>query len=278
MYYKMMIVLIVVAGFNLAYGQEKVAEDLNKEPVAAEKVEQAQSKAEEKMEAGDDLKLPDKNTTEYWVLRSQTCTESIPFLTQLRSEKRGIVDLMVQFLKKTGKAQDFLKSGVKAPESPELLLKEIGDDKRYAEMGLDIPINPLDWEQAVEDAMRFVLYEGYLPTDLDGEDELEMIKQLCSQKERFCKKVRNELHETIREGLDIWFYLETIGQQEACDEFIHNQFEAEQLEKEQAQGEVKDHLTEQKLKRQEQQKQNIWQERQNRLRNRYYRGGYRTRY
>jgi hypothetical protein len=261
MYYKMMIVLIVVAGFNLAYGQEQAA---------AEKVEQIQGKTEEKMEAGDDLKLPDKNTTEYWVIRSQACTEFIPLLTQLRSEKKETVDLMIQFLKKIGKAQDFLKSGVKAPKSSELFFKEMGDDKIYAELGLDLPKKPLDWEQAIEDGMKFVLSEGYLPTNVAGEEELAMIKQLCAQKETYGKKVRKELHETIWEGLDIWFYLETIGQQEACEEFVHSQFEAEQLAKEQEGEQVKGERKEKEFQRREQQKQNVWQERQDRLRNRYY--------
>ena len=262
MRYKMMMMLIVVAGFNFAFAQESTEEK------AAEP--QVENKTEESSEMIDGLKLPNKESTEYWVIRSQTCTEFIPLLTQLRSEKKETVDLMIQFLKKTGKAQDFLKSGVEAPRSTELFYKEMGDDKMYAEMGIGLPKKKLDWNQAVEDGMKFVLSEGYNPTDVAGAEELAMIKQLCAQKEKYGKKVREELHETIWDGLDIWFYLETVGQQEACEEFVHTQLEAEYLAKEEKREQVKGARQEKELQRREQQKQNVWQERQNRLRNRYY--------
>lgn len=266
MYSKMMIVLIVIASFNLAFAQETAAE---KAP-EAQNAEEATVAAEESREAADDLKLPGKDTAEYWVIRSQTCTEFIPLMTQLRSEKKETVDLMIQFLKKIGKAQDFLKSGVKAPRSLELLFKETGEDTMYAEMGLELPEKQLDWDQSIEDAMRFVLSEGYNPTNVAGAEELAIIKQLCAQKEKYGKKVGKELDETIWEGLDIWFYLETIGQQEACDEFVHTQLEAQQEAIKKVGAEVKEYRQEKELLRREQQKQNIWQERQNRLRNRYY--------
>jgi hypothetical protein len=118
--------------------------------------------------------------------------------------------------------------------------------------------------------MQHVLYEGYLPTDVSGMDELNMIKKICAQKEQYGQKVRKEMRDTIQRCLNIWFYLETIGQQNACKEYIYLQQENERKAQEERIRQGRQTAAAIERQKRQQQAQNVWQQRQYRMQNRYY--------
>jgi len=184
------------------------------------------------MPAAPEVKLPSKDTVEYWVIRSQTLTEFVPYMTQKRTEFKETRKLMSEFLVSIGKGEDFLKSNVKAPDNPKLYHEVIGMGDRIAQADVNLPEKRLDWEPGVEFAMRIIMIEGYLPTHVADDEEFETIKQLCAQKEKYGQKVREELHGFVQECLDVWFYLDTIDKQAAYREYAFLVEEKERKEKE----------------------------------------------
>jgi hypothetical protein len=208
------LIAFMIAGLNIAFGAEKV-------PPAQEK------SIESKNEAAV-VKLPPKDSAQYWVLRSQTLTEFIPLLTKKRTEFENNAKLMSQYLEKSGKKQEFLDSKIKSPDSPELYAKAVGIADRMAKANIEIPEKSLTWEEAVELAMRLILNEGYLPADVSGEDELNTMKKICQQQETYGEKIRKELHGHVQKCMDIWFYLETLGKQQECKEYVRLEKEKQQ--------------------------------------------------
>ncbi|MCP4262845.1 MAG: hypothetical protein GY774_35850 [Planctomycetes bacterium] len=205
--------------------------------------------ADKDMAALAKVELPSKTTSEYWIIRTQTLTEFIPFLTQKRTEFRKISELISQFLVKTGKSQDFVRSGVKAPESAKLYREVLGIGERVAQVEVDLPDKMPTWEESVELAMRIIMTEGYLPTDVTDQEELLSIKRLCAQKEKYAQKVRKELHGLVQKSLNVWFYLETIDKQGAFREYAFLEKEKERKEKEEAVKEKQAQLREQRAGR-----------------------------
>lgn len=210
----MVLVAIVIAGLSVALGAENKPQAQNKSMASKDKVVVS--------------KLPSKDTAQYWVLRSQTMTEFIPLLTKKRTEFKSNSKLMSQYLKKIAKTQDFLDSGIKAPDSPELYAKAVGIADRMARANIEVPEKTLPWEQAVELAMTLIMNEGYLPTDVSGKEELKTIKKICAQKEEYGRKIRKELHGHVQKCMDIWFYLETLDKQQECKKYVRLEKEKQQ--------------------------------------------------
>ena len=214
------VIIVVVMAVGIVLGAETTTVGGDKNVVGKDMV------------AAPTLKLPSKDIAEYWVIRTQTMTEFIPFLTQKRSEFKETSELLAQFLVKIDKAQDFLNSGVKAPNDPKLYMEVIGVADRVAQVDVNLPEKPLTWEQSVELAMGIIMYDGYLPTDVADEEELQTIKRLCFQKEKYGKKVRKELRDLVQKCLNVWYYLDTIDKQAAFKEFAYLKKEMERKEKE----------------------------------------------
>ena len=231
-------------------------------------VENAEKRSEQS-EAPLEVKLPPKDSATYWVVRSQTMTELIPFLTKKRTEFKGHFKMITQYLDKIGKGEDFLRSGVKAPDTPEAYAKALGLSDKVAERRIEWPDKPLTWEQVVEFGMGHVLYEGYMPTDVSGEEEVEMIKKICKQKEKYGQKVRKEMREDVKRCLNIWTYLGTINKQEEAR--VYAFLEKEKLEKARQEEllRVRDYSREMRRQKIEAEKRNDWLRRQDRLNNRY---------
>lgn len=178
--------------------------------------------------------LPSKDTAEYWIIRTQTMNEFIPFMTEKRTEFRKTFKLISDFLVKIGKAQDFVKDGVKAPDDPKLHMEVLGLANRIAQADVQLPQKRASWEGSVELAMKVIMIEGYLPTDVADSEEFLTIKRLCAQQEKYGRKVRNELHDLVQKCLNVWFYLDTIDKQGAFREYKYLEEEKERQEKEKA--------------------------------------------
>jgi hypothetical protein len=224
------LVLVMLAMIELGAGIAAAGEDKNA--------------VDEKAAALEKMELPSKDSAEYWVIRTQTMTEFIPFMTQKRAEFRKTSKLMMDFLLKIGKAADFHDSGVKAPDDHKLYLEFVGLADRAAQANVHLQEKRPSWEETVECAMKMIMVEGYLPTDVADEEELQTIKRLCAQKEKYGQKVRDELHGLVQECLDAWFYLDTIGKQGAFKEYKYLQEENERKEKEEALEERKEQVRE----------------------------------
>jgi hypothetical protein len=180
----------------------------------------------------DTVRLPGKETAEYWVIRSQALTEFVPFLTQKRAEFQEVRKLMRQYLDETGKASDYLASGVKAPDTAAVYAQALGLTDELARLNVKLPEKPATWEQLVTVAMEHTIFEGYFPTDVASGEELTTIKRICGQKETYGKKVRSELHDTIRDCMNIWTYLGTINAQAECRTYVYREKEAARIAKE----------------------------------------------
>ena len=221
-----------------------------------------------------DSALPGKDTSEYWVIRSQALTELTPFLTRTRTEAKGHYNALTDFLKYIGKGQEFAKSGIKAHLSPAAYAKAIGKTEQFVEKNIDLPSKPMTWEQLVEWAMEFVKREGHIPTDVSGAKEIKMIKKICQQKEKYGRKVRDELRKIAQNCMDMKAYLESIDQFEACKRYAQYQKEEKEKARKERAKEGKEDLAAKERRRRELQRKNEWLERQSRLRDNYYRRRY----
>ena len=180
------------------------------------------------------VELPPRDSAEYWIIRSQTMTEFIPFMTQKRTEFMKSSKLMEGFLVKIDKAKDFYDSGVKAPDDHKLYMEVVGLTSRIAQANENLTEKRPNWEECVELAMKMVMLEGYLPTNVADKQELKIIMQLSAQKEKYGMKIRNELHDLVQKCLNAWFYLGTINMQGAFREYKLIEEEKERIEKEKA--------------------------------------------
>ena len=136
-----------------------------------------------------EVQLPSKETAEYWIVRSQALTELIPFLTEKRVEFNDYYRLMIQYLDEIEQRVDYNRSGITAPDTAETYARALGIYETLMQEGVKLPDNRPTWDQFVELAMQHVLSEGYMLTQLSGEEELAMIKKICEQKEVDGQKV-----------------------------------------------------------------------------------------
>lgn len=175
--------------------------------------ERKQDEGAEAVHEEEKIQLPAKDSPTYWIVRSQALDELTPLLTKERSEARKQSKLLTDYLVSIEKADDFATSGIKATPSPKLYAEALGRTEEFIEADIPLSEKPLTWGQTVEFAMKHVLREGYLPTDIDGEEELQMYKDICQQKGKYGIKVRNELRAVAQECMDMWLYLEKSEQQ-----------------------------------------------------------------
>jgi hypothetical protein len=166
---------------------------------------------------------------EYWVIKSQALTELIPFLTTTRIEAQGYYKALTDYIRSTGKAQEYLTSGIKGPNSPAEYLKLIGKAEAFEKNKIKLPEKYLTWDQLVELAMVFVINEGYVPTDVNGPAEVEMFKRICETQEGYGKKVQIELRKIVQDCMDMKAYLDSINQFEACVKTARYQKEQKEI-------------------------------------------------
>jgi hypothetical protein len=235
-------------------------------------VESNQNENVEGVSEEEEIQLPPKEGDEYWIIRSQAMVELTPFLTRKRTEFKGHLKLLSDYLVSIGQAENFLASGINAPLSPKAYAEATGKTQEMKEKQIPLSEKPLTWDQVVELAMKHVLGEGYLPTDIEGEEELQMYKDICKRKEEYGKKVRKELREVVQKCLNIWLYLEKIDQQAAFKVFVYERKEKEREAREAERQQKRQELRARQARRKELQelrRQDARRYRQDRLRSRY---------
>jgi hypothetical protein len=232
-----------------------------------------------------DLKLPEKDSLEYWMVRSQALTELSPFLARTRREAKSDYYALTDYIKYIGKGQEFIDSGINVPFSPAEYAKAIGKSEDFVAKNIELPQKPITWEELVEWAMEFVLDEGFVPLDTESKEEIELIKSICKQKEVYAKKVRKGLRGVAQDCMEMKAYLESIDQFEACIKYTRYQKEEKVKARKERSKEGREKLAANERSRRERQKQNEWREKQTRIANSYQRtmhaagvrGSYRSR-
>ncbi len=215
--------------------------------------------------------LPEKGSTEYWVVRSQALTELSPFLSRTRREAKGHYEALTEYIKYIGKGQEFLASDIKVAYSPAEYAKAIGKSEDFVERNIELPIKPMTWDQLVEWAMEFVLDGGFEPTETKSDEEVKMIKDICKQKEAYTKKIRNDLRKIAQDCMEMKAYMESIDQFDACVKYTHYQEkEKERAKKERAKA-GREELAANERRRRELERKNEWAEKQRRINDGYYR-------
>ena len=267
--------------------QAKRTEAKESEPAKAEPAEPESVKAEpvaKTPESTYSLKDIDPDSIEYWLIRSQALTELIPFLTITRTEAKGHYNKLTSYLEAKGMLRDFAESGIKGSNSPAAYARAVGKAEEFEEKSLTLPEKPRTWPQVLEWAMEYVVQEGYMPTDVSGDEELDIIKNLCEQKEKYGRKVREELRTVAQDCMDMKAYLDSTDQFDTFVKYVRYQKEQDTQARMERSRLGKDELAALERDRREMQKNNLWLERQSRLRARYYddrnyrRGGYHYRY
>lgn len=172
-------------------------------------------------------KVGDKSLSQedYWVIRSQALTELIPFLTRTRTEAKGHYKALTDYIKHIGKGQDFLDSGITGPSSPAEYARLTGKAEEFEKNKIKLPEKYMTWDQLVALAMEFVTNEGYVPTDVEGPEEIEMFKKICQGKSKYGKKVQSDLRKIAQECMNMKAYLDSINQFDECVKYTRYQKE-----------------------------------------------------
>jgi hypothetical protein len=215
--------------------------------------------------------LPEKDSLEYWMVRSQALTELSPFLARIRREAKSHYYALTDYIKYIGKGQEFIDSGINVPFNPAEYAKAIGKSEDFVAKNIDLPEKPMAWEELVEWAMEFVLNEGYAPLDTESKEEIELIKSICKQKEVYAKKVRKGLHGVAQDCMEMKAYLESIDQFEACLKYTRYQKEEKGKARRERSKAGREELASNERRRRELERKNEWAEKQTRIANQYQR-------
>ena len=129
----------------------------------------------------------------------QALVELVPHLTKKRAEFKEHLKMATDYLVSIGMAEDFAGSDIDAEFSTKVYAETFGLTEELKEKNIPLTNKPLTWEDSVELSMRCVLIEGYLPTQIEGDEELAMYKEVCEGKERYGKKVLEDLRELKNE-------------------------------------------------------------------------------
>ena len=208
MKYKIIIMLIVLTGARIALAQD------NKRGIKTE------PKAQDSKEVETVPTLPEKNTAEYWVVRSQTMTELIPFLTKKRTEIKKKRLLLADYLLKIDKADDFADRKMPIAYDPRVYAEILQIGEAFEKMNVEIPKERPSWEALVEFAMQHVIFEGYWPTDIEEGSETELYIAICKKKEEYGNKVRGDLRSLMDQSARMWVYLEQIKELGAFKAYV----------------------------------------------------------
>lgn len=205
--------LFVTAG---VFGEVKAVETGTVKPAAKGTTGSVAEEAAVEEDTFDTIQLPEKDSPEYWVVRSEAMGELTPLLTKKRAEMKQKRQMLADYLLKIGKGEDMASAKIEVPNDPMLYAKAMGVDEGLKDLDVTMPKKLPTWEESAEFAMRFVLHEGYRPMQFDSPEDTKVFSELCMKKEKYAQKVRKEMRSYVKDCLKIWLYLGTIDEQAAC--------------------------------------------------------------
>ena len=180
----------------------------------------AEEPAAEEETAFEDIQLPENNSPEYWMVRSEAMGELTPLLTKKRAEMKQKRQILADYLLKIGEGENMAAANIEVPDDPALYAKALGIFEEYQQRDIALPKKLPTWEESAEFAMRFIIDEGYIPHQFDGDEDIKSFVDLCKRKEQYAQKVRKEMRAYVKDCLKMWTYLGTIDQQSACKEWV----------------------------------------------------------
>ncbi|MCE5186639.1 MAG: hypothetical protein LLF76_10995 [Planctomycetaceae bacterium] len=157
-----------------------------------------------------DLPLPQKDSAEYWVLRSDAIQEFIPLLTKKRSEMKTRMKMLNDYLLQIGKASEFAAHDIPVTYNPAIYAEILKIGPRLRQMNIRPPNQRPTWDQLVEIAMQHVLAQGYLPADVE-DSEMQQFAAACKKKEEYGQKVLGDIRAIMDQCVRMWIYLRQIG-------------------------------------------------------------------
>jgi hypothetical protein len=205
---KMLIVVIMSTLVAVSFAEETAKNESKSETKA--KASSASDVVQEQKEVEADLTLPEKDTMEYWVVRSQAMTEFIPFLTNKRAEVKKKRIMLADYLLKIEKAGDFAGLDMPIVYDPKIYADILQIGQAFEEMNVEIPKKRPSWDTLVELVMQHVIFEGYWPTEIEEGDEAKTYIDICKKKEKYGQKVRKDLRSILDQTAKMWVYLEKI--------------------------------------------------------------------
>lgn len=213
-------------------------------------------------EAQQSVPLPSEDTPDYWVLRSEAVRELTSFMTKKRKELKDKYAYFPGFLDEIGKAGDFRSAKKEIPNQNKYRLEVLGLLDAFEQKKIQLPKKTLNWNEVVEIAMQFVWEEGYLDVDVEAGAELQSFKNILQRKERFSRKVRADVKQTVDACVQAWYYLDTINQQQGFRAYMAQEVAQKNEAKARARAERTARLREERREEER-------QRRQERLRYRY---------
>jgi hypothetical protein len=222
MKYKIMVIAILLAAINPVIAGEDANENRSGISGAAQTGEtetpQVPAVASDEVKF-QDIQLPEKDSPEYWVVRSEAMGELTPLLTKKRSEMKLKRQMLADYLLKIGKGEEMAAAQIEVPDDPALYAKALGVAEGFEERDVPLPKKTPTWDELAEFAMRFVIDEGYVPVEFDSDEDAAGFIEVVKKKEAYAQKVRKEMRDYVQDCLKIWLYLGTIDEQSACKEW-----------------------------------------------------------
>lgn len=203
-YMIIMMMIISLAGLNAVMAAETANEPNTAATVPAREIVEETEAAEEPI-------LPEKNSTEYWVVRSQAMTEFIPFLTKKRTEVKQIRQMLADYLLKIDEADKFADRNLPVVFDGKVYADILRIGEGLEQMNVNIPKERPSWDALVEIAMKHVVFEGYVPTEIEEGDDLSHYIEVCKKKEEYGQKVRQDGRVVLDQSAKMWVYLGQIG-------------------------------------------------------------------
>jgi hypothetical protein len=264
MKYKLIFVLVAIllVGFIMSPAVKAAAVENPKKPEVPQKVETSPAEV-----SG----LPDKDSEEYWVIRSAAINELTAFLTKKRTEVKTKIQYFKDYMGTIGLdyTKDFFAADIQVPNDVRLRAQILGILDKIEAKNIKLPQKPFTWEELVSLAMKMEMEEGYTPMQIENEEELEQFKIILDRKEKFAIKVREEMEKYVQTAIKGWVYLGQMNKQEDFKVFALQVSEKKKQDQEAKRQALLEEKTEKDRQRREQEKQNIWQNRQDRLQERY---------
>jgi hypothetical protein len=212
-----MMIVVLLTGLNSVMANEDPqTEKMLTGQVPAAASEEAATPEDVKLV---DIQLPPKDSPEYWVVRSEAMGELTPLLTKKRAEMKQKRQMLADYLLKIGKGEEMAAAQIEVPDDPALYAKALGVAEGLQERDVTLPKKTPTWDELAEFAMRFVLYEGYVPMEFDGPEDVASFIEVGKKKEAYAQKVRKEMRSYVKDCLKMWIYLGQIDQQSAAKEW-----------------------------------------------------------
>lgn len=211
---RIMMIVVLLTGLNSVMANEDPqTEQMLTGQTPATASEEAATPEDVKLE---DIQLPPQDSPEYWVVRSEAIGELTPLLTKKRAEMKLKRQMLADYLLKIGKGEEMAAAQIEVPDDPALYAKALGVAEGLEERDVTLPKKTPTWDELAEFAMRFVLYEGYVPMEFDGPEDVASFIEVGKKKEAYAQKVRKEMRSYVKDCLKMWIYLGQIGEQSAA--------------------------------------------------------------